>query len=67
MINEYPEGDTNDGESNKRGGSYNSTPTLNQFGNDLTKAAREGKLDPVIGRSEETRKSDSNFIKKNKE
>ena len=34
-------------------GSYNSTPTLNQFGVDLTLQAREGKLDPVIGRSEE--------------
>ncbi len=34
-------------------GSYNSTPTLNQFGEDLTKKAQEGKLDPVIGRSEE--------------
>ena len=34
-------------------GSYNSTPTLNQFGTDLTKKAREGKLDPVIGRKEE--------------
>ena len=37
--------------SNK--GSYNSTPTLNQYGSDLTKQAREGKLDPVIGRKEE--------------
>ena len=34
-------------------GSYNSTPTLNQFGADLTKQAREGKLDPVIGRKDE--------------
>ena len=34
-------------------GSYNSTNTLNQFGTDLTKLAKEGKLDPVIGRSEE--------------
>ena len=34
-------------------GSYNSTPTLNQFGTDLTVSAREGKLDPVIGREEE--------------
>ena len=34
-------------------GSYNSTPTLNQFGTDLTKKAREGKLDPVIGRNDE--------------
>lgn len=34
-------------------GSFNSTPTLNQFGTDLTKQAQEGKLDPVIGRKEE--------------
>ena len=33
---------------------HNSTQALNQFGNDLTKQAREGKLDPVIGRNEET-------------
>ncbi len=29
------------------------TPTLDQFGRDLTKLAREGKIDPVIGRSSE--------------
>ena len=29
------------------------TPTLDQFGRDLTKMATEGKLDPVIGRSGE--------------
>ena len=34
-------------------GSYNQTPTLNQYGIDLTKKAKEGKLDPVIGRNEE--------------
>ena len=34
-------------------GSYNQTPTLNQYGTDLTKQAMEGKLDPVIGRKEE--------------
>ena len=34
-------------------GSYNSTQTLNQFGEDLTKKAEEGKLDPVVGRSDE--------------
>ena len=39
-------------ENNKTKGS-NSTPTLNQFGEDLTKKAREGKLDPVIGRTNE--------------
>jgi ATP-dependent Clp protease ATP-binding subunit ClpC len=29
------------------------TKTLDQFGRDLTQAAREGKLDPVIGRADE--------------
>ena len=33
--------------------SYNATPILNQFGNDLSKLAEEGKIDPVIGRKEE--------------
>ena len=40
----------------KRGsnrGSFNSTPTLNQYASDLTKRETEGKLDPVIGRSTE--------------
>lgn len=30
------------------------TPTLDQYGRDLTELAREGKLDPVIGRENET-------------
>jgi len=34
-------------------GSYGLTPTLNQFGNDLSKLAKEGKIDPVIGRKDE--------------
>ena len=43
--------------TNKGGkGSFNSTPTLNQFGEDLTKKAVDGKLDPVIGRSEESQR-----------
>src|SRR6185503_12996588 len=29
------------------------TPTLDEFGRDLTAMAREGKLDPVIGRDDE--------------
>ena len=33
--------------------SSNRTPTLDQLGVDLTQAARNGKLDPVIGRSQE--------------
>ena len=48
------EGEENTENSNQSSrGSYNSTPTLNQYGTDLTKMAKEGKLDPVIGRKEE--------------
>ncbi|MEK6264975.1 MAG: ATP-dependent Clp protease ATP-binding subunit [Clostridium sp.] len=32
------------------------TPTLDNFGKDLTEMAREGKLDPVIGRDNETQR-----------
>jgi len=31
----------------------NKTPTLEEYGTDLTKQAEEGKLDPVVGRSKE--------------
>ena len=55
VINEGEDfaGEDKNGKNEKRNGSYNSTPTLNQFGEDLTKKAEEGKLDPVIGRKEE--------------
>ncbi|WP_298846363.1 ATP-dependent Clp protease ATP-binding subunit [Clostridium sp.] len=36
--------------------SNNSTPTLDHFGKDLTEMAKEGKLDPVIGRDNETQR-----------
>ncbi len=36
-----------------RGRSTSGTPTLDQLGVDLTKAAREGKLDPTVGREQE--------------
>ena len=38
----------------KESSSYSVTPTLNQFSHDLTKEAKEGMLDPVIGRNIET-------------
>ena len=54
VINEDENAGTSEKQSNSKArGSFNQTPTLNQFGNDLTKQAREGKLDPVIGRKEE--------------
>ena len=56
VINEGEDLSGEAGNSDKDGriGSYNQTPTLNQFGDDLTKKAKEGKLDPIIGRKEET-------------
>ena len=54
VINEGEDFTSNEGGNNNRGkGSYNQTPTLNQFGEDLTKKAEEGKLDPIIGRKTE--------------
>ncbi len=35
---------------------HTNTPTLNQYGRDLTDLAREGKLDPIIGRDSETQR-----------
>lgn len=60
VINEGENYNSDEGESSRSSkskqkgrGSYNQTPTLNQFGQDLTRKAEEGKLDPIIGRKEE--------------
>lgn len=45
--------DTQKGTDGEKGGNTK-TPNLDQFGRDLTQFAREGKLDPVIGRDKET-------------
>jgi ATP-dependent Clp protease ATP-binding subunit ClpC len=37
----------------KQGESKSKTPVLDNFGRDLTKAAEDGKLDPVVGREQE--------------
>ncbi len=53
-LNEFEE-DLNEIKKDKQENqNSNSMQNLNQFGTDLTKQAEEGKLDPVIGRSEET-------------
>ncbi|MGI5899771.1 MAG: ATP-dependent Clp protease ATP-binding subunit [Christensenellales bacterium] len=41
------------GSQGGEGGQESDTKTLDQYGRDLTQAAREGKLDPVIGRRKE--------------
>ena len=56
IINETNDTTGNNKKSNTNNnnkGSYNSTQTLNQFGEDLTKKALNGNLDPVVGRSQE--------------
>ena len=48
--------DTANGQSDPRGGQTaqsTGTPTLDEFGEDLTAAAREGRLDPLVGRHDE--------------
>ena len=38
---------------NKERGSFAATPTLNQFGEDITQKAEEGKFDNIVGREKE--------------
>ena len=54
VLNEFEESMNEINQDKKEQVNYNSMQNLNQFGTDLTKQAEEGKLDPVIGRSEET-------------
>ena len=52
LSEDSPVSNYSDAESTKNSGST-STPTLNQYGKDLTSFAKENKLDPVIGRANE--------------
>ena len=52
VINEVENATGIKGET-KKISSKGNTPTLNQFGEELTKKAIDGKLDPVIGRNDE--------------
>jgi ATP-dependent Clp protease ATP-binding subunit ClpC len=47
------EGGREGGSSERTGRSKSKTPALDSFGRDLTELARQGKLDPVIGRQAE--------------
>ncbi|WP_368489118.1 ATP-dependent Clp protease ATP-binding subunit [Clostridium sp. BJN0013] len=49
-------GEQSVGSNNSKKENGEPTPTLDQFGRDLTDMAREGKLDPVIGREKETQR-----------
>ncbi len=52
---ETPAGPVGGGQGGSRGGgrAAAATPTLEQFGVDLTEVARRGEIDPVIGRADE--------------
>ena len=54
VLNDFEEGINDISQKNSQDLGSSQTQTLNQFGTDLTKMAREGKLDPVIGRNNET-------------
>ena len=53
VLEEDEDINSSDNSQTRKTGSFNSTPTLNQYGTDLTKSASLGKLDPVIGRKNE--------------
>ena len=53
VLEEDEDINISDNSQTRKTGSFNSTPTLNQYGTDLTKSASLGKLDPVIGRKNE--------------
>lgn len=42
------------------------TPTLDQYGYDLTQASREGRIDPIIGRDEEINRVMQILVRRNK-
>ena len=46
-------GSSSSGSGSPSGNTKSKTPALDSFGRDLTELAREGKLDPVIGRDDE--------------
>jgi ATP-dependent Clp protease ATP-binding subunit ClpC len=50
----------------KVGASSTGTPILDRLGRDLTQLAREGKLDPVIGRDSEIRRLQRTLVRKSK-
>ena len=53
LFEEFDSEDEIEEEEESEGEGKSKTPALRAFGRDLTKTAREGKLDPVIGRADE--------------
>ena len=49
----FGQGKSNTRQKKNSATSKSDTPSLDRFGNDMTKAAEEGRLDPVVGREKE--------------
>ena len=47
------QGELERSQSRRQGRGSNDTPTLDKFGSDITRAAEDGRLDPVVGRENE--------------
>ena len=56
LLDNLTGGEQENGNAEQNASSNASTPTLDKFGKDLTVMAKEGKLDPVIGREKETQR-----------
>ncbi len=55
-----------DGATTEQGGGKSETPTLDQYGRDMTRAAEMGELDPVIGRQMEIERITQILIRRTK-
>jgi ATP-dependent Clp protease ATP-binding subunit ClpC len=53
MDDDFEEGRGFEKQGKKPGETKSKTPVLDNFGRDLTKAAEEGRLDPIVGREKE--------------
>ncbi|MCQ1530975.1 ATP-dependent Clp protease ATP-binding subunit [Lutispora saccharofermentans] len=54
VIKQLSSEDKSAAKAGASGAKRTNTPNLQQYGKDLTEAAREGKIDPIIGRGKET-------------
>ncbi len=53
MADDDPEDKPSESRGRRPGDSKSKTPVLDNFGRDLTRAAEEGRLDPIVGREKE--------------
>ncbi len=67
LVETLSSGETDTGRNAKTGKKGKSkTPTLDEFGHDLTAEAKEGKIDPVIGRENEIKRVVQILSRRNK-